>query len=305
MIYIGVDGGGSKTALAAYEEGVPVATARVGAINYNFIGVDAAVSHLLQGVHALGLPQEKLAAIGIGDPSIDDTVPSSALSPAARFAAAVRCALGVPVYLRSDAYMTLFGLTGGKEAAVLMLSGTGAMGIAEDADGTVSVAGGWGRLTGDEGSGYYIATEGLRAALQAADGISPKTTLLDAALRHFGVYEPRELIGVFYGEDEVDVASFSTVVAACAEAGDCVARSILLRAASFLSAYTCRLLTDSGASLVGVYGSVLCQNTTVRGEFERRVREIHPSVRICEPSILPEQAAALYAKKLHEQGGDQ
>ena len=303
MIYIGVDGGGSKTALAAYENGTLIATARVGAINYNFIGVDAALSHLLQGVQALGLPRERIAAIGIGDPSIDDTAPAAADSPTARFTAALARALGVPVYLRSDAYMTLFGLTGGRECAVLMLSGTGAMGIAEDADGCVHIAGGWGRLTGDEGSGYYIATEAIKAALQAADGIAPGTALTEAALSHFGADEPRGLIGTFYGEQEVDIASFAATVAACAEGGDTVAQSILLRAAAFLSAYTCRLLALSGASLVGVYGSVICQNATVRGEFERLVKARYPGVCICEPTVLPEAAAADYAKKLHEQGG--
>ena len=302
MIYIGVDGGGSKTALAAYEDGALLATARVGAINYNFIGVEAAAAHLIEGVQALGLPLEDIAAIGIGDPSIDDAAPTSPDSPTARFAAAVTAALGVPVYLRSDAYITLFGLTGGRECAVLMLSGTGAMGIAEDASGNIHIAGGWGRLTGDEGSGYFIATEGIRAALQAADGIAPETTLTAAALRHFGASEPRALIGVFYGEDEVDIASFAVAVAACAEAGDAVAQGILLRAADYLAAYTCRLLSDSGASLVGVYGSVICQNATVRDAFERQVLARYPNVRICEPTVLPEAAAAEYAKKLHSQG---
>lgn len=302
MIYIGVDGGGTKTALAAYEDGVCLAKARVGAINYNFIGTQAAAAHLIQGVRALGVPLAQVAAIGVGDPSIDDAAPTSPDTPTGRFAAAVQDALGVPVYLRSDAYMTLFGLTGGRECAVLMLSGTGAMGICEDAAGVVRVAGGWGRLTGDEGSGYYIATEGIRAALQAADGIAAETALTEAACRHFGVREPRELIGVFYGEDEVDIASFSAAVAACAQAGDAIAQGILMRAAAYLSAYTCRLIQDSGAGLVGVYGSVICQNATVREEFERLVKARYPDVRICEPTVLPEAAAADYAQKRHAQG---
>ena len=40
--YIGVDGGGTKTALAAYWEGTPVASAKTGPMNYNFIGADRA-----------------------------------------------------------------------------------------------------------------------------------------------------------------------------------------------------------------------------------------------------------------------
>ena len=163
------------------------------------------------------------------------------------------------------------------------------------------VAGGWGRLTGDEGSGYYIATRGIQAALQAADGIHPATALTQAAIEHFGVHAPRELTAVFYGEDEVDVAAFARVVAACAEQGDTTAQDILLSAATYLAAYTTRLVQWSGARRVGVFGSVLCHNRTVRAEYERLLRERHPDIIVTEPLISPEQAAATYAKKAYRQ----
>ena len=293
--FVGVDGGGTKTALtAATADGQVVASAVCGPLNYNFIGLDAALENLARGVALLDLPKDSIVAVGIGDPSIDD----ESESPAAReFATRAAKLLGVPVYVRSDAYMTLFALTGGKSAGVLIISGTGSMTIGENDAGEISVVGGWGRLTGDEGSGYYIGREGVCAALRAADGVAPKTALTGAALKHFGASAPRELISVFYGGEEPDIAGFSRLVVECAEGGDEVARAILIDAAAHLSRYASALLKKCHADLLGVWGSVLCKNATVRQAFERGVREEIPHVTIREPAVSAELAAALYAAK--------
>ena len=48
--FVGVDGGGTKTALVALTpEGREVAAAVCGPLNYNFIGVDAALDNLQGG----------------------------------------------------------------------------------------------------------------------------------------------------------------------------------------------------------------------------------------------------------------
>ena len=299
MIFIGVDGGGTKTALAAYESGKLIAKAKSGPMNYNFIGVDAAAGNLIAGIRELAIPTGKIAAIGVGDPSIDDGMPAGEDSPTARFAAAVKNEIGAPVFIRSDAYITLFGLTGGAEPAVLMLSGTGAMGIAENADREIKVAGGWGRITGDEGSGYYIAIEAIKAALHAADGIEPETMLTEAALRHFGAASPRALIDIFYGEKEADIASFAKPAADCAEQGDERAKGILLDAARYLASYTSALMDWNQSRKVGVYGSVICGNAIVRSEFESILKSRYGEVSISEPPVSAEKAAALYAELMY------
>lgn len=299
-LYIGVDGGGTKTAIGVFDaDGECLAGAVCPPLNYHVVGVEAAVSHLRQGLAVLPFPLSSIAAIGIGDPSLDDVSEGAA---ALRFADAVRDLLGIPVLIRSDAYMTLFGLTRGAHAGVLVISGTGAMALAEDANGRVFVGGGWGRLTGDEGSGYFIGLQGIRAALHAADGIAPPTALTEAALRHFNCRTSRALIDVFYGEKDPDVAGFARAVALCAEAGDAQATAVLLEAARYLADYTSVLVEKSGAETVGVYGSVLCRNRTVREEFERRMLARHPSIRITEPPISAECAAAMYAKRAWERG---
>ena len=293
--FVGVDGGGTKTALVACTpKGREIASAVCGPLNYNFIGLDAALANLEQGIAMLGLPAKSIVAVGIGDPSIDDV----AESPAAKdFAARAAALLGVPIYIRSDAYITLFALTGGQNPGVLIISGTGSMAIGEDDGHTISVVGGWGRLSGDEGSGYYIGLEGIRAALRAADGVAPQTALTDAALVHFGADKPRDLISAFYCENEPDVAGFSRCVAKCAEDGDTVAAAILLDAAAHLARYASVLIEKCKADVLGVWGSVLCKNATVRLAFEDGVRKNFPNIQICEPAVSAEHAAAMYAAK--------
>ena len=86
--YIGVDGGGTKTALGAYDAtGQCVAEAVCPPLNYHFIGVDAALSNRRQGIEALHIPIEQIDAVGIGDPALDDVTEGEA---AEHFSTAVR-----------------------------------------------------------------------------------------------------------------------------------------------------------------------------------------------------------------------
>ena len=99
--FVGIDGGGTKTALVACTlDGQEIARSVCGPLNYNFIGLDAALKNLGDGIAALALPLKSMVAVGIGDPSIDD----ESESPVSKeFAVRAAEMLGVPVYIRSDA----------------------------------------------------------------------------------------------------------------------------------------------------------------------------------------------------------
>ena len=302
-IYIGADGGGTGTTLAACENGRRIAGARTGPLNYRFIPAEEAVRNLKEGIDALGIEPRRISALGIADPSLDDAA-GEGDEAAARFYGLLREALPCPVFGRSDAYITLFGLKRGLDGgtdtpAALMISGTGAMGIAENALGELRAAGGWGRLTGDEGSGWFIAVEGIRAALRADDGIAPKTSLGNALLNRFGGGRStlRELIPVFYGDPEPEIAAFAEDVARCAEEGDAVSLAILEEAARFLALYAAELVRFSRAKIVGIYGSVLTKNRTVREGFEKRLRDAcGDGIKVTVPTLPAEEAAARYAE---------
>ncbi len=298
-LYIGVDGGGTKTAMVCIDDGGRcVAKCVCGPLNYNFVGVDAAVRELKRGVELLAVDKSRIAAVGIGDPSLDDEPESEAslcfLEKAKEF-------LEAPTFARSDAYITLFGITEGKRAGVLVVSGTGAIAIGEGLDGRISVAGGWGRLTGDEGSGYYIGLSGVREALMTGDGMSGSYTIMRAALDYFNIKDTRELVAYLYSDDAKDVAGFAPLVSECASRGDEGAKRILVSAARYLALMCSSVLKKTGGDTVGVYGSVLCKEMTVRREFERLVLADFPEVNICDVTMSAEESAARYAMKKYKE----
>lgn len=99
-------------------------------------------------------------------------------------------------------------------------------------------AGGWGYLFGDEGSAYWIAVSGLRAAAQAADGRAPSTWLLEGFLDRLQLSKPAELVGAIYriAGDRAAVAALAEVVFQVANTGDRTAFRILDEAAQELAA---------------------------------------------------------------------
>jgi N-acetylglucosamine kinase-like BadF-type ATPase len=62
---------------------------------------------------------------------------------------------------------------------ILIIAGTGSNIIGRAPDGSLHHAGGWGPILGDEGAGYWIGLEAIRAALRAQDqeSLQPSSTI--------------------------------------------------------------------------------------------------------------------------------
>lgn len=130
---------------------------------------------------------------------------------------------------------------------IAVIAGTGSFVFGQDASGRTARAGGWGYLFGDEGSGYVLTLQALRAATKFADRRGPETTLLSRLMDKFQLHQPLDLIGAIYqgGADRPTIASWSDIVFAEAARGDTVANTLLTRAASDLAdtiAPVCRWL---------------------------------------------------------------
>ena len=118
----------------------------------------------------------------------------------------------------------------GDEPGVLLVAGTGSVVRAVDPRGEVVTVGGWGALLGDEGGGYGIGLDGVRAVLRSADGREPETDLTDALLSATGTAGPRELADWAVGASKGDIAALSVMVAKVSRTGDVVAARVIHRA---------------------------------------------------------------------------
>jgi N-acetylglucosamine kinase-like BadF-type ATPase len=135
-----------------------------------------------------------------------------------------------------DARIALAGATAG-EPGVIAIAGTGSIAFARDSSGKTARAGGWGFIYGDEGGGFYIVRQALRAALRFEEGWGPPTSLRPILMDATGARNMNDLLHRFYTPEfpRPRIAAFSKLVDQGAAAGDAASREILNDAAQQLS----------------------------------------------------------------------
>lgn len=201
-----------------------------------------------------------------------------------------------------DALIALAGSTGG-EPGVVTIAGTGSIAFGRNAAGETARAGGWGFLFGDEGSGFDVARQALRAVLRFEEGWGPPTALLGALLEATGAANANELLHTLYTQvwPRPRVAALAKLVDAVASAGDPVARDILANAAqqlATLAVSVARRLFPSGETVLvcyigGVFGS------RVLLERYREIVELTDGTRCAPPRYSPAAGALLEAYRVY------
>lgn len=174
---IGIDGGGTSTrARVVHRSGVVVGEGRSGASGlmqgtpqaWRHIG--AAIEHAVQGRLQADWPA----------PTPANSVLGLGLAGANNAAWRSDCLAANPGYtqlvLESDAVTALLGAHRGAPGA-LVIMGTGAIGLALQADGVRTTVGGWGFPSGDEGSGADLGLQAVNRTQRAVDGRLAHTAL--------------------------------------------------------------------------------------------------------------------------------
>jgi N-acetylglucosamine kinase-like BadF-type ATPase len=138
-----------------------------------------------------------------------------------------------------DAVIALAAATAG-EPGIVTIAGTGSIAFGRNAAGHTARVGGWGYIFGDEGSGFDIARQALRAALRAEEGWGPPTALANALLDATASSGANAALHLFYTPDwpRSRVAALAPLVDEAAMAGDAVACDILHNAAQQLALLT-------------------------------------------------------------------
>lgn len=151
---------------------------------------------------------------------------------------------------------------------IALISGTGSYCFGRNAVGLRADSGGWGGLLGDEGGGYWIAMEGLRAVTRQADGRGESTLLTNAAMEFFNLPGPSGLIGLIYDPDTTrdQIAKFSGVIFDLAPRDNAAMRIAKSAAESLaeLIATVARKLEFQARYKLGLTGGNLCNQKMLR-----------------------------------------
>jgi N-acetylglucosamine kinase-like BadF-type ATPase len=172
VIAVGVDAGGTGTRAVVVEDGVVVGRRDLGPINV--LLHDDALDRLAGVVTDVGA---SAAGFGLAGLRSDQHARGVQAELAAR--------TGARVAVGDDTDAALAGAFAGGPG-IVVIAGTGSGAAGRDAAGRTVRVGGHGYLLGDEGGGYWIGREAVRAVMRAADGTGPATALSAVVLRAFG-----------------------------------------------------------------------------------------------------------------------
>ncbi|WP_415784626.1 BadF/BadG/BcrA/BcrD ATPase family protein, partial [Deinococcus saxicola] len=233
---LGLDGGGSKTALA-YVSGAGEVVGPFYAPGINpFDRPDwEAVMRAFLSAHPAPGP---LARASLGLPGYGESPAFSARQTGVCADLFGNC----PHSVMNDVEAAFVGAFAGGPG-VLLLAGTGSMAWAEDCSPQGGArqlrAGGWGEGFGDEGSAYWIGRRALGLASQSLDGRHADADFAQALLTPVldGPPTQPELLMWYHGQAHVRsaVATLARSVDHLAEDGQPTARTILLEAAELLA----------------------------------------------------------------------
>jgi N-acetylglucosamine kinase-like BadF-type ATPase len=306
-MYLGVDGGGTKTAMVLVDsDGNIRATHLAPGSYYLTIGIEALGALLADGVSAL-LAKASVRAEDVdfgffGLPAYgEDSALIEELSSVPQ-----RCLPAGTFLCGNDMICGWAGSLLCRDG-ISIVAGTGSICYCERR-GAAARSGGWGELFSDEGSAYWIACRGLNLFSRMSDGRAPRGPLYEIVRRSLSIADDLDLCAHVFsrlGGDRARIAQLSKLVTQAARAGDRESLAIVRQAATELALMvdaTCRELEFGVAEPVpvsysgGVFdhvGALLLEHFTVSLHAHR------PSYQVTEPVLPPGVGAALYAAKRH------
>jgi len=201
----------------------------------------------------------------------------------------------------NDALIALAGAHGG-QPGVITIAGTGSISFGRNAAGKFARVGGWGYVYGDEGGGFDLTRQALRAALRMEEGWGPETVLRARLLEATGARDANDLLHKFYTPDfpRPRIAALSQLVDRAASEGDAVAADILTEAAQHLVGITLaarmQVFTPQETAPVAYVGGGF-KSERLLDEFRKRLERGGNNL-VAAPQFGPAAGALLEAYRL-------
>lgn len=285
-MFLGIDGGGTKTTCAVGDACRVLAMGEGGGSNITRCGQAQARSSIHEAIRkACAAAEVKPTAIeavcvgasGGGRPEVSTQIER------------IVCEIcHCPVHVVGDMVIAL-GAAFGSGPGTIVIAGTGSIAYGRDLNGQTARAGGWGFAISDEGSGQWIGRNAVTRALRSYDEGQP-SAVLAAILREWPLMSVDDLVSAANAVPPPDFSRLFPAVLATADAGDEVARSILAEAGVELAELgklvISRLFPEPvSATPVAMTGGVFRQSALVRQAFYNQIRAVFPAALI-NPTVV-------------------
>ncbi len=217
--YLGIDGGGTKTAFVLADEEMNIVRREtLDCTNPIDIGIELAKDRLREGINRIcrGIPASRIsifAGIAGGSSSNNRALFRTFFSE-----------FGFAAYDCDTDNRNIIAAGLGKSNGLSVILGTGFC-VFRQKDGKMRRFAGWGYLFDGGASGYNIGRDGLSVHFNYLDGIGEKTMISELILAEGK--DGQILLGELYAGGKREVATYAATVYTAARAGDKTAEQII------------------------------------------------------------------------------
>jgi len=299
-IFLGIDGGGSKTSCLIGDETSILGAGTAGGSNPVRVGEAQAREALATAI------RQACAVANVNPSQIQGTCVGLAGAARPEISEPVRQCIAefVPseIDVVGDMVIALEAAFG-SEPGVIVIAGTGSIAYGRNSKGQTARAGGWGFAISDEGSGHWIGRAAVAAAVRALDDDAEATnqSLLESLMKFWQVKTREQLVVAANATPPPDFAALFPAVLASADRGDRIALDVLAQAGGELASVARRVITrlfaNVGTLSVAMSGGVFGSSPLVRQVFYNSLRSEHPEAAINPSVIEPVRGALALARK--------
>jgi glucosamine kinase len=296
-IFLGIDGGGSKTSCLIGDEHSVLGSGAAAGSNVVRVGEAQARAALANAV------QQACAGAKINPSQISRTCIGLAGAARPGMSELVRRMMAEivsgEIQVTGDMVITLEAAFG-PGPGVIVIAGTGSIAYGRDAKGEIARAGGWGFAVSDEGSGHWIGQTAISWALRARDQ-GKSAEIFGRILKAWHLETDEQLILAANATPPPNFAALFPVVLSAAESGDAVAVEILTKAggelADLAGIVMRRIFSDAEGVPVAMSGGVFGNSAQVREVFYNRLSSEFSGIVLNENVVEPVVGALELARR--------
>jgi glucosamine kinase len=299
-IFLGIDGGGSKTTCVIGDKNSVLGTGASGGSNVVRVGERQARESLGAAI------RQACAAANTALAQIERTCAGVAGGARPEIAGVVRRLLSEfvsgEIEIVGDMVIAMEAAFG-SGPGVIVVAGTGSIAYGRNSEGEIARAGGWGFAISDEGSGHWIGRAAVAACMRSYDqsGTECASVLLESIMKFWDVTTREQVILAANAGPPPDFAALLPAVLTAADAGDATARNVLTQAgvelATLAKIVIARLFGDAESVPVAVSGGVFANCELVQQVFYDRLLGERPQVLPNATPVDPAKGALELARK--------
>jgi len=304
MYYLGVDGGGTKTAFIIIDEkGNIIASHQTTGSYYMQIGFDGFYEVINEGLNKI-LNKANLSISDINYSFLGLPGFGEILEDMPHIKEIIRKLFPENKYSCGNDVEVSWAGTLACQPGINLVAGTGAIGFGRDQKGNVARASGWGEFCGDEGSAYWIGKETIMLFTKEADGRLEKTPIYHIIKENYSLKRDLDLLALVRDRLEMKrdaIAQFSRLLYQAAESDDKRAQDIFKKAA-YENSLTVKALVnkldfDSDKTIkISYSGGVFKAGKHILEPLINYLNDYQ--VKLVKPILEPVLGAALYALKI-------